>query len=594
VSRNHTLFWWIFPAFAIVSLASIILVVSLGAERSRAFYFEREQDNLKRFATILADEMRVRDREKVLEMDSFVNSYSQLSESRITVIDMKGMVLADSHHDHVDMENHRNRPELIEALEYGKGVSSRYSSTLQTRMNYVAVKVFLEGRKVLLRLATPIPELDKDIRSSFGQHLNTALAIMFLGTVVVWFLTKRITKPIEKLTRDVHQVSHGMRDRPLEENGAAELRQLTHAINLMFRHSKERIATIIQQRNQQESILTSMKEGVISLNHLGQIVSINPKARHIFYCSPGVEVLGRDLSEICRSRSILDEVEKIKKTGEEFDIEVEMDNYGEVILQVRGCTILSEGQTDNSYLVVINDITHLRRLENMRRDFVANVSHELKTPLTSIRGYSETLAGMPEFEGNDLAKRFLTKVEHNADRLHHIIEDLLTLSRIEQSGLSHDDLKGTSPRFIMDQLLMELTEEQQRRMVWPPKCQLDKVLVHGPLIHQALFNLIDNALKYSGQDGVVEVTIEDRGSMIAFGIHDNGPGIPEKHLPMLTQRFYRVDKARSREKGGTGLGLSIVKHIIDAHHGELKIDSSVGEGSSFIISLPKDHSVLPI
>jgi signal transduction histidine kinase len=146
----------------------------------------------------------------------------------------------------------------------------------------------------------------------------------------------------------------------------------------------------------------------------------------------------------------------------------------------------------------------------------------------------------------------------------------------------------------MDQLLMELTEEQQRRMVWPPKCQLDKVLVHGPLIHQALFNLIDNALKYSGQDGVVEVTIEDRGSMIAFGIHDNGPGIPEKHLPMLTQRFYRVDKARSREKGGTGLGLSIVKHIIDAHHGELKIDSSVGEGSSFIISLPKDHSVLPI
>jgi two-component system phosphate regulon sensor histidine kinase PhoR len=588
VNRNHLrLFWWIFPTFAIVSLFSVFLVVSLGIDRSRNFFLEREHLGLGRLATIFSENIKYRElAEEKLDFKKLTQHFAQMAELRVTIIRPEGKVLADSHQDPNLMVNHQNRPELLDAMTYGKGSSSRFSNTLKTRMIYASQLITLTSEDVLIRLALPIPYLDKEIQSSISDHFQTAMAIMALGTIIVWFLTKRITKPIEKLTKEVHQISHGLRDRPLDMRGSLELGQLTHAINLMFRHSKERIHTIVQQRNQQESILTSMKEGVISLNHHGDITTMNPKARHIFYCSPSLDVIGRDLSEICRSSLILEEVAELRNTGKEFDREITVDAFGETTLQVRGCTIVSEGQTNNSYLIVINDITHLRRLENMRRDFVANVSHELKTPLTSIRGYSETLGGMDLFKSNDLALRFLGKIEHNADRLHRIIEDLLVLSRIEQSGLSPHDLKARSPKSIVDQLLQELKEDERQRISLPHKVDISKVLVHGPLIHQALFNLIDNALKYSGAQGIVDITLEEKDNKISFGIHDNGQGIPIKYLPMLTQRFYRVDKARSRDEGGTGLGLSIVKHIVEAHHGELDIKSSVGEGSSFIIRLP--------
>ena len=592
MNRNQlTLFWWIFPTFAIVSLFSVFLVVFIGNRGSREFFLQKERLAIDRLTTIFSEEIEHRELEdspeKPLDLKKLTKHFSQLAELRITVIHPDGTVIADSHQDANLMKSHQDRPELLDAMTYGKGSSSRFSNTLKTRMIYSAQRIHLKSGDIVIRLAQPIPDLDKEIQSSISDHFQTAVVgIMILGTLIVWFLTKRITKPIEKLTLEVHQISHGMRDRPLDIRGSVELGQLTHAINLMFRHSKERIHTIVQQRNQQESILTSMKEGVVSLNHLGRITTINPKARHIFYCSPTLDVIGRDLSEICRSSLILEEVQELRKTGTEFDREVTLDAFGETTLQVRGCTILSEGQINDSYLIVINDITHLRRLENMRRDFVSNVSHELKTPLTSIRGYSETLSGMDLLKSDELALRFLGKIEHNADRLHHIIEDLLILSRIEQSGLSPDDLKKTSPKSILDQLVRELNPEQKKRVIMPQHFGVEKVSVHGPLIHQALFNLIDNALKYSGAKGVVELTVEELDNKVIIGVHDNGQGIPEKHLPKLTQRFYRVDKARSRDQGGTGLGLSIVKHIVEAHHGELKIKSSVGQGSSFMITLP--------
>lgn len=567
-------------------------MVSLGTSRSRDFFLEQERSSLQRLSSILSEEVRFHDEMESIDFKALARHFSQTAQLRVTFIKPNGTVLADSHQDPSVMDNHGQRPEVLGAIEYSKGSSSRYSLTLKTRMMYSAQRVDLSEQSVILRLAHAIPELDKEIQKSVSYHFYTAMVVFAVGCVVVYLLTKRVTTPIENLTREVHKISHGLRDEALTPSGSLELCQLTDAINLMFQHAKDRITTIVQQRNLQESILTSMKEGVISLDHQGRIATINPKARHILYCSPNVDIIGRDLAEICRNGTILNAFHRLKNEELEFDIEVHLDSLGDSVLQARGCAIQSNNHLPNHFLIVLNDITHLRRLETMRRDFVANVSHELKTPLTSIRGYSETLSGMPALKSEEIALRFLEKIELNADRLHRIIEDLLTLSRIEQSGLSLDDLKGLSTKAICDQLIRELPEPLAQRVSIPVQHPNKKVLAHGPLLHQALFNLIENGLKYSGQDGVVEVTIDDLSDRLAINIHDNGPGIPEKHLPMLTQRFYRVDKARSRDKGGTGLGLSIVKHIAEAHHGELKISSKVGEGSTFSLILPTEQETI--
>jgi two-component system, OmpR family, phosphate regulon sensor histidine kinase PhoR len=557
----------------------------LDTSRSEDFYLQQEFSNLQRLLRVLSHEMIERLNAGTATKESLCQAYARNADVRVTIIDLDGVVIADSHENPNVMDNHKNRPELISAKEHGEGVSSRMSPTLGVRMIYAGQRFDLNRESFLLRVSMPLRDLEEEFKASFVNHIITALFVMILMSISVWWLCRRIAAPLESITKKVYQISRGLQEENIEPQGSLELQQLTHAINLMHQHSKERIATIIQQRNQQEAMLMGMKEGVISFDGEGYIQTINPMARHMLRCAPHLELQGRGLGDILRSSTLLDALEQLRMDGKDIDLEVVIEHLNETVVQVRGCRIESANTHENTYLVVLNDITHLRRLENMRRDFVANVSHELKTPLTSIRGYAETLANMKAFN-DETALRFLNKIEHNADRLHNIIEDLLILSRIEQSGLPPQDIKAQHPKTIIDQLVAELPEDQRQRVNVKKISTLKKVLVHGPLFHQALYNLMENGLKYSGANGIVELTVLEQGSWISFQVSDNGPGIPAQHIPMLTQRFYRVDKDRSRSTGGTGLGLSIVKHIVEAHHGEFLIKSTVGEGSCFSIRLP--------
>ncbi|MBF0198458.1 MAG: HAMP domain-containing protein [Planctomycetes bacterium] len=584
MSSKIKLFWWIFIPFFFITLISVFVVASTGSWRSRQFFLSQQQVDTLRLMRGMKKEI-----ERRLETESTYMVCSEVSRRinmRITLVDLDGKVLEDTHEESERMDLHNTRPELVEAMAKGEGQSMRYSKTVGSQMIYTATQIDVAEKKMLLRFALPLPQLDEAIDVMYSDGLQLLVLLLVAMGLLVWFVAKRLSYPLETLTRIVMRISEGDSESRLKLQGAAEFQQLSVAINTMSEQIFEKIATIVQQRNQIEAVLGSMKEGVIALSKEGKVSAINPAAYSILHFKKNIAVQDRPLGEILRSRKVLECEEKLRLEGEEFEIEIEVGPSGDSVLQVRGSRIEGDESEAHHSVLVFSDISRMRKLENMRRDFVSNVSHELKTPLTSIMGYAETLAGQPEF-ANSTPQRFLGKIEHNALRLHRIIEDLLTLSRIEQTGLPEGELKKQLLPSLMQRLKQDLSAEQQSRVLFMDVESVN-LKVHGPLLHQALFNLIDNGLKYSGEEGAVEIDaqVDNDAGEVTFSVSDNGPGIHEVHVNHLTERFYRVDKARSSDSGGTGLGLSIVKHIVEAHGGSLKIESTPRVGSQFFLTIP--------
>jgi two-component system phosphate regulon sensor histidine kinase PhoR len=378
-------------------------------------------------------------------------------------------------------------------------------------------------------------------------------------------------------------------DHRLPAPDSEEMAGLAEALNQMATQLDSRINTIIRQRNELETVLSSMREGVVAVDNEERIVSMNRAASALFECDL-TQFQGRDLREIIRNLPLQQFVRNAISTKEPKEDDILLYQNGERTLNLKSSPLLDASQQHIGALVVINDVTQLRRLENMRRDFVANVSHELKTPLTAIKGFVETLhqGGVDKPEEN---KRFLGIVNKHVDRLNSIIEDLLSLSRIEQEGERNAIQLKTG--FIQDVF-------QSAVQICRPKADEKKIAINliceeslsaqvdPTLLEQAVVNLLDNAIKYSEQQSTIRLKADDTHSEIVISVADQGRGIAKKHLPRLFERFYRVDKARSRNLGGTGLGLAIVKHIAQAHGGRVSVDSAIGKGSTFTIHLPKN------
>lgn len=410
------------------------------------------------------------------------------------------------------------------------------------------------------------------------------IVTFFLVLSGLWLYLKRtrFLKQIKKLTDNLRTNTEF---ESLDHSDFRDLPEVVEAMNSIYRLNREKLVTITKQRNSQKTILSGMKEGLIALDENGRISEINDAAEKLIDMQ-GIRKRGRLLQEILRSGDLVRHQSDLIEMGKEFETEIKI-NQGtahERIFQVRGY-LTPESIESHHSLIVFTDITRLRKLENMRQEFVANVSHELKTPLTSIRGYAETLKGIPTF-GEEIPQKFLTKIESNADRLHHIIEDLLNLSRLEQNGLNFSELESLSLTCILDRLKQELSDESLKRVTFSVE-EEQQIYAHGPLLHQALYNLIENALKYSGDGKSVHVHAENNSEGTVFSVKDDGVGIAQEHLPLLMDRFYRAEKDRNREKGGSGLGLSIVKHIAESHGGEVQITSLLGSGSEFEILIPK-------
>ena len=481
---------------------------------------------------------------------------------------------------------------VAEAIAGRPARSSRYDVTSGNRIFAVAVPVGLaQNRAGVLRVSADSQEADRVLSESLRRLLLGSLAAGALALVVAWVVAQRLARPLGDLAAGVTQVAAG-EAAPLVGSDIAELAAIVEAVTRLRNQLVERGLTIDRRDTEQEAVLDSMIEGVLAVDVRQRIVGINQAAAGLLQVDIDA-VLRRPIQEVIRNPEIRRFVLQAIDCREPVEDDFVLSDPVSRIFHGRG-TALRDPSGEGGAVIVFNDVTELERLESIRRDFVANVSHELKTPVATIKGFVETLLDGAIDEPAD-NRRFLEIVGRQSDRLAAIIEDLLALSRIEQS-----EGAGSLPRepVAVASLLAAarsscLPRATERGMAIELDCPDELVAeVNAALLEQAVLNLIDNAIKYSGAERPIHVqaTAEaipgQAGLSLVISIRDEGNGIPAEHLPRLFERFYRVDKGRSRQVGGTGLGLSIVKHIVQAHGGTIAVVSERGQGSTFTMKLP--------
>ena len=596
------LIWKIFPANLLIILITMAGCGWYGSIALKDFYLHQLDMDLSDRAHMLRpyvdDFVGHKD---FASLKKFCAISGNESATRVTVIDPTGKVLADSDEDSDFMENHQNRPEIIEAMNGKTGKSLRFSRTLKTRMLYIAIP--LSGAEDnagstaaagVLRVSVPATAIDETLHSVRGGILAGSGGIILLAALIALLVSRNITRPLEIMKANAERLSKGdFSHRMLGLQGKAaslEVATLAAAMDMMAAQLDERFKTIVNQRNELDTVFSCMVESVLAVDSQERIININTAAATLF----GIDkekAKGRLVQEIVRNVPLQRQIATILDNGKPLEDEIVLpDDGGERFLQTNLVSLRDGGTEREDVLVVMNDVTKLRRLENMRRDFVANVSHELRTPITSIRGYVETLLD-EKLEDRENGIKFLEIVLRQSDRLNAIIEDLLSLSRIEQEA-ENGEIVLTEGRLrpVLETAIQTCqikADQQDVRITLDCPDELWGFM-NDTLIEQAVVNLLVNGIKYSEKGSTVAVDAEISGQekdTILIRVKDTGIGIGKEHLPRLFERFYRSDKARSRKLGGTGLGLAIVKHIVQAHGGTVEVQSREGQGTLFTISL---------
>ncbi len=590
MKKRQRLLWRLFPSYLLITLISLLAVSWYASEAMRQFFLDQTATDLKARAALLEKQISgLLSPLDAAAIDSICKEAGRLSSTRITVILPDGRVIGDSRETPGLMDNHANRPEISTALAGQAGKSMRFSNTLMQQMYYVAVPV-KDRQKIVavLRTALPATAVEAEIRSIQLKIALGGCIIALLAAGISWVISRRISQPIEQMKKSAEHFANGDLSHRLTPPQTEEMGGLADAMNQMAAQLNDRIETIIRQRNQLETVLASMLEGVIAIDTEERIVSINQTAARLFEKEPA-DCQGKSIQEIIRSPALQQFIRAAISNTNPTEEDITVFQNEERVIGVKGSPIFDANQDQIGTLVVFHDVTKLRRLENMRRDFVANVSHEIKTPLTAIKGFVETLQ-QGKVEKKQEKERFLGIIQKHVDRLDAIIEDLLALSRIEQEDdkkeIQFESVKIADVFQAAIQLCQPKAEKQNIHINLD--CEKDTTALLDPaLIEQAVVNLLDNAIKFSEPGSTIHVKSHHQGNEMILSVQDQGIGIAQKHLPRLFERFYRVDKARSRSMGGTGLGLAIVKHIAQAHGGHLTVDSKLGEGSHFSIHIPQ-------
>ncbi|MFH1360702.1 MAG: ATP-binding protein [Candidatus Omnitrophota bacterium] len=575
----------------------LIILVSFGFT---AFFLNRNLEKifLNHIETSLIHQARLVDHQISVDriknedtgfLDPLVTSLGQKIKCRITVINKLGKVLADSEkpqQEILKMENHLYRPEVRTALDDRIGIDTRYSSTLKIDMLYVALPI-KENKEILavVRLALPLENVEKTLgetRKTVLLGLVFALILAFtLGSVIA----AQTTRPINRMIQVSRKFSEGNFSRRIIQSSDDEIGELAATLNTMAQGLEDKVKEIRTQNQKLSAIFNSMIEGIIVVDRQPCIVSVNPTIENIFNVSKG-EAEGKPFLEAIRNNDIAEVISSVLKNGKSLSVEIDL------VLPVRktfevNATPIFDNHSVGGCLIVIHDITEIRKLETVRSDFVANVSHELKTPLTSIKGFVETLLeGALDDKKNN--RHFLKIIQEHAERLNNLVEDLLSLSHLESKEIVLHK-KSFHLRQQLEEVVLSFKSQLKKKDI-EIKNELPAgllVMADKNRIEQVLINLIDNAIKFNKEKGYIRITSQESNGKIQVVVEDSGIGILEKDIPRIFERFYRVDKARSRELGGTGLGLSIVKHIIELHGGRVGVESSEGLGSKFWFILPK-------
>jgi len=577
--------------FVAVTMMLVGVYLSRGLERVA---IESIEARLGTAAQVLEDETRLalRTDRGGGAIQAFAERAARRTTSRVTVIAPDGRVLADSDRrpeDVAQMEDHAGRPEVRAALHGGVGRDVRRSGTLGRPFIYVAVPLAESGRVAgVLRLAAPLEAATPAYESLRGVMVAGGAVALVVALGIGLFVAGRVTRPVVEMEDVARQMSEGNFQVRASVRSPDEIGTLGRSLNVMAGRLREKIDDLEREQAKATAILDAMVEGVIATDGHDHIILMNERARGIFGLGPA-RVERRPLLDVIRNvdlHGLLNE-SRAGAHGTLVSREIKLPEPSERVLQVHAMPLHFTGD-ESGVVIILHDITELRRLEQVRTEFVANVSHELRTPLTAIQGYLETLLD-GALEEPEHARKFLEVVFRHTERLGRLTDDLTDLSNIELGRISLR-IGATSLAEVTESALAIIQPRAMSGRVTVEaslSADLPAVLADRDRLAQILINLVDNAVKYTPRGGHVKVLAERLPSgMVEVAVRDTGVGVPKADLPRLTERFYRVDKARSRELGGTGLGLAIVKHLVLAHGGDFGIESELWKGTTVRFTLP--------
>jgi two-component system phosphate regulon sensor histidine kinase PhoR len=485
------------------------------------------------------------------------------------------------------VDNHADRPEVIDALKGGTGISQRFSFTLKEDYLYSAMPVKDKSgkTKLIIRAGYPLTSVNKEASNANAAILLSVVFFSLIVLVVGYISLKNALNPITKIRSGAERFSMGDYGQKIFLPKENELKSIAESLNSMAKQLDERLDIIGEQSNLQQAVLESMKEGVLAVDYDEKILLLNKTAEDILGITDK-DSQGKTLQEVVRISEIQKFFKKIVNEGNPQEAEIILQHNKDKFLQISGTLLYDLDNKALGALVVFNDISNLKHLDTIKKDLVANVSHELKTPVTTIKGFIETLKeGAIDDPKN--AERFLNIISKHIERLDLKIDDLLTLAKLEDAP---DEIKTAEEEILPDKSVKEDYEfksgEKKTQLILNDDKLAARIKKH--LIEQAIANLLDNAIKYSDKKTRIEVGAYIKNEMLNIYVSDEGWGISEEHMPRLFERFYRIDKGRSREEGGTGLGLAIVKHIVNTMNGFIEVDSTPGKGSIFTIKIPQN------
>lgn len=509
--------------------------------------------------------------------------------TRLTVIAADGTVLADSSLSAAVLsriENHAGRPEIREAMARGAGSAIRHSETLDRDLIYAARRVEAGGRSVVLRLAAPYEAVDSavdSVRSVLWGALGLALV---LAAGLSLLVSRWVSLPLREMSAATQRIAEGDLSVRVQAPRDGDIRELATSFNRMAERLDDTIQTMEAEREQFRRILTTVHEGILLLDETDRVV-VGSRSLAGMFGIDELAMIGKTPLELIRAEGVDRTLNALRRGRREFRTEFSLPGGLEERIFELVAVAVFEGEERRGAVLVVRELTHTRRLEKIRRDFVANVSHELRTPLTSIRGYAETLAN--QLEGREPLDRFAHNIVKRTEGLTALVNDLLDLSRIERP-----EFAPTLERTDLAELAegaAELFAERYAQKDLTLHMELGEFDHHAwadhRLLAQVFSNLLDNAFKYTPAGGEVWLRTAEEDGRIRVEVADTGPGIPEKALSRIFERFYRIDKGRSREQGGTGLGLSIVKHIIERHNGRIGVRNRKEGGTVFWFTLPR-------
>lgn len=534
---------------------------------------------------VLVEDLQSND---IVHLNSELANINKEMSARITVIDNQGIVLAETSYDHKNMENHLQRPEIQKALQGVIGKEIRYSTTMKADLMYIAQPIYYADKIIgVVRLSTPIMEITGMMKSINSNLLIALIPGLILSLLLVYRITVSITRPIKEIKNAAVDITHGKLDRPINIFSNDEIGELAKAIDFMAASIRDKIDSIKFKNTTMEAILSSVVNGIIAVDSHKNILFINPIARKMLNINEA-EIAGKHLLHVIRNNKIDNMIKNILENRSFEENEITLSYPEEKIFRLYSNAIKHpDRERVIGIIIIIQDVTEIKRLEKMRSEFVANVSHELKTPLTSIKGFVETLKS-GAIEDNDASLRFLNIIEDEADRLNRLITDILSLSELEtKKSKPRIEIINTADKIMeIISMLQNQARKKNINLLTNVAADVSKLKGDPDQFKQMMINLVDNAIKYTTDGGVVEVTAYNSGVDVLIRIKDNGIGISNEHIPRLFERFYRVDKARSRNVGGTGLGLAIVKYIAIQFECNVEVRSELGKGTEFILTIP--------